>query len=96
MKDNLISREEFIRSKEDLDMARQSQELLLERQKQDSVFRSVQVNTMTSNLDNMRKNLQLVRDRAENLNVRAPVDGQLGLLHLKSDNLSREVQIWDR
>ena len=29
MKDNLISREEFIRSKEDLDMAVQSQELLL-------------------------------------------------------------------
>ena len=28
----------------------------------------------------MRKNLDLVRDRVENLNVRAPVDGQLGLL----------------
>ena len=35
---------------------------------------------MVTNLDNMRKNLNLVRDRAENLNVRAPVDGQLGLL----------------
>jgi len=80
MKDNLISREEFIRSKEDLDMARQSQELFNERQRQDSIFRSVQVNTITSNLENMRKNLQLVRERAENLNVRAPVDGQLGLL----------------
>jgi HlyD family secretion protein len=80
MRDNLISREEFIRSKEDLDMARQSQDLFTERQRQDSIFRSVQVNTITSNLENMRKNLQLVRERAENLNVRAPVDGQLGLL----------------
>jgi HlyD family secretion protein len=80
MKDNLISREEFIRSKEDLDMAKQSQELFTERQRQDSIFRSVQVSTITSNLENMRKNLQLVRERAENLNVRAPVDGQLGLL----------------
>ena len=80
MKDNLISREEFIRSREDLDMARQSQDLFNERQRQDSIFRSVQVNTITSNLENMRKNLQLVRERAENLNVRAPVDGQLGLL----------------
>jgi HlyD family secretion protein len=80
MKDNLISREEFIRSKEDLDMSRQSQDLFTERQRQDSIFRSVQVNTITSNLENMRKNLQLVRERAENLNVRAPVDGQLGLL----------------
>ena len=80
MKDNLISREEFIRSKEDVDMARQSRELFIERQKQDSVFYSVNINTMISNLDNMRKNLHLVRERAENLNVRAPVDGQLGLL----------------
>jgi HlyD family secretion protein len=80
MKDNLISREDFIRSREDLDMARQSQVLFIERQRQDSIFRSVQVNTITSNLENMRKNLQLVRARAENLNVRAPVDGQLGLL----------------
>ncbi len=80
MKDNLISREEFIRSKEDLDMARQSQELFIERQRQDSIFRSVQVSTITANLENMRKNLKMVRDRAENLNVRAPIDGQLGLL----------------
>lgn len=80
MKDNLISREDFIRSKEDLDMARQSQELFFERQKQDSIFRTVQVVNLQNNLDNMRRNLTLVRERAENLNVRAPVDGQLGLL----------------
>jgi HlyD family secretion protein len=80
MEDNLISKEEFIRSKEDLDMARQSRELFIERQKQDSIFRSVQVDNMINNLDNMRKNLKLVRDRVENLNVKATVDGQLGLL----------------
>lgn len=80
MKDNLISREEFIRSKEDLDMALQSQELFMERQKQDSIFRSVQVDNMVNNLENMRRNLALVRQRVENLNVKAPVDGQLGLL----------------
>jgi len=80
MKDNLISREDFIRSKEDLDMAIQSRELLLERQKQDSSFYSVNINSMINNLDNMRKNLNLVRQRAENLKVKAPVDGQLGLL----------------
>ena len=61
-------------------MAIQSQELSVERQKQDSVFYSINVNSMVINLDNMRKNLQLVKDRAENLNVRAPIDGQLGLL----------------
>lgn len=80
MKDSLLSVEEFIRSKEDLDMAIQSEELFVERQKQDSVFRSVQVDNLKNNLDNMRKNLSLVRQRMENLNVRATVDGQLGLL----------------
>ena len=80
MKDNLISREDFIRSKEDLDMAIQSKELLIERQKQDSSFYSININSMINNLDNMRKNLNIVRQRAENLNVKAPVDGQLGLL----------------
>ena len=80
MHDSLISVEEFIRSKEDLDMAIQSEELFVERQKQDSVFRSVKVDNLKNNLDNMRKNLALVRDRMENLNVRATVDGQLGLL----------------
>lgn len=80
MKENLISREDFIRSKEDLDMGLQSRELFIERQKQDSVFRTVQVANLENNLENMRRNLKLVRERAENLNVRAPVDGQLGLL----------------
>ena len=80
IKDDLISREEYIRSKEDLEMAISSQELFRERQKQDSIFRSVQVETLKANLENMRKNLALVRQRVENLNVKATVDGQLGLL----------------
>ncbi|HBC79826.1 MAG TPA: efflux transporter periplasmic adaptor subunit [Bacteroidales bacterium] len=80
IKDNLISKEEFIRSKEDLDMARSSRDLFIERQKQDSIFRSVQVETLKANLENMKRNLGLVRQRVENLNVRATVDGQLGLL----------------
>jgi HlyD family secretion protein len=80
IKDNLLSKEEFIRSREDLDMALSSQELFIERERADSIFRSVQVETIKANLENMRKNLALVRQRVENLNVRATVDGQLGLL----------------
>jgi len=80
IKDNLCSKEEFIRSKEEVDMARSSQLLFIERQIQDSIFRSVNVDNMINNLANMRKNLNLVRQRVENLNVRATVDGQLGLL----------------
>jgi HlyD family secretion protein len=80
IKDNLISKEEYIRSKEDLDMAIQSKELFIERRTQDSIFRSVNVETIKNDLVNMRKNLNLVKERVQNLNVSAPVDGQLGLL----------------
>src|ERR1035437_86881 len=80
IKDNLISKEEYLRSKEDLDMANQSKDLYIERQKQDSVFRSVNVETIKNDLVNMRNNLDMVKKRVENLNVRATVDGELGLL----------------
>jgi HlyD family secretion protein len=80
IKDDLISKEEFIRSKEDLDMAIQSKDLFLERQKQDSLFRTVNVETIKTDLVNMRKNLAMVKDRVKNLDVIAPVDGELGLL----------------
>jgi HlyD family secretion protein len=80
IKDSLISKEEYIRSKEDLDQAMQSKDLYMERMKTDSIFRSVNIQTMQNDLLNMRKNLALVRDRVKNLNVMAPVDGQLGLL----------------
>jgi HlyD family secretion protein len=80
IKDNLISQEEYLRSKEDLDMAIKSRELYIERQKQDSLFRTVNIETIKSDLINMRKNLSMVRERVKNLNVTAPVDGELGLL----------------
>jgi HlyD family secretion protein len=80
IKDNLISKEDYIRSKEDLDMAVQSKDLFIERQKQDSLFRTVNVETIKTDLVNMRKNLALVKARVDNLNVTAPVDGELGLL----------------
>ncbi len=80
IKDSLISKEDYLRSKEDMEMAIQSKELFIERRTQDSLFRSVNVETMKNDLINMRKNLGLVKDRVKNLNVTAPVDGQLGLL----------------
>jgi HlyD family secretion protein len=80
IKDNLISKEEYTRSREDLDMAKQSRDLYIERQKQDSIFRSVNVETIKKDLQNMRNNLDMVKKRVENLNVRATVDGELGLL----------------
>ncbi len=80
-KDNLISEEEYLTSKETYEFASRSYELYIERQKQDSIFRSIQTSQMEDNLESMRRNLELVRQRQENLNIKAPVDGQLGTLN---------------
>ncbi|NPA35445.1 MAG: HlyD family efflux transporter periplasmic adaptor subunit [Chlorobi bacterium] len=79
-KKELISREEYLRSKEDYEFAVRSNELYIERQKQDSVYRSIQIKQMNLSLQNMELNLKLVRQRKENLNIKAPVDGQLTIL----------------
>ena len=81
--DELISQEEYLISEEDYQFAERSFELYLERQKQDSIYRSIQVNQMEGNLHNMDLNLKLVRQRQDNLNVMAPVDGQLTALDVE-------------
>jgi HlyD family secretion protein len=81
IKDNLVSKEEYLRSKEDLNMAQTSRDLYVEREMQDSIFRTVNVETIKKDLENMRNNLNMVKQRVENLKVRATVDGQLGILN---------------
>jgi HlyD family secretion protein len=50
---------------------------------QDSIFRENQKLQMNSSLLNMQQNLRMVRERLENLNVKAPEDGQLGSLDVE-------------
>ncbi len=82
-KDKLISKNDFLKSKEDYEYAQRSYKLYLERQKQDSIYRTIQVTQMKENLHNMALNLKLVRQRQEGLNVKAPVDGQLTTLDVE-------------
>jgi len=79
-KKGFISRNDFLKSKESYENAQQSYALYLERQKQDSIYRSIQVQQMKNNLHNMALNLKLVRQRQESLNIKAPRDGQLTML----------------
>ncbi|MCB2201153.1 HlyD family efflux transporter periplasmic adaptor subunit [bacterium] len=78
--DDLISRDEFLASEEDYQFAKRSFELYVERKRQDSIYRSIQIKQMEDNLRNMDLNLKLVRQRQDNLNVIAPIDGQLTVL----------------
>ena len=77
---SLIAREEWLQSKEDYELAVKSLELVIARQKQDSIYRSIQIGNLEESLESMRRSIQLVRQRVENLNVKSPIDGQLGSL----------------
>lgn len=85
--DDLISRDEFLESEENYQFAKRSYELYIERQKQDSIYRSIQIMQMQDNLDNMELNLKLIRQRQDRLNVIAPIDGQLTVLEAEIGQL---------
>lgn len=78
--ENLCSREEYLQAREDCELARRSLALLQERLSQDSLYRREQIRMMRESLRNMQENFSLVRQRADNLNVRASHSGQLGNL----------------
>lgn len=78
--DNLLAREEYLRSKEDYELAVRKRDLVLERQKQDSLYRTSQVSQMEESLRSMQLNMELIRQRVDNLKVKAPIDGEVGML----------------
>lgn len=78
--EKLIAREEYLQAKEDYELAKEKQALVSERLRQDSIYRSVQVDQMEESLQNMRQNMFLIRQRVENLIIKSPIDGELGLL----------------
>ena len=82
-KERLISKEVYLQSREDYKLARRKQSLISQLLKQDSLYRHVQMAQMEDNLDNMRKNVLLVRDRKNKLEVRSAIDGELGLLDVE-------------
>lgn len=78
--EKLISRENYLQAKEDYDLAQKKHRLVGSRLQQDSIYRSVQMEQMEDNLANMRRNVELVHKRKDNLEVRSSIDGELGLL----------------
>lgn len=81
--ERLISKEEYLQAKEDYEVSQKKHRLVGERLKQDSIYRTVQMDQMDDNLQNMRKNVLLIRERKDKLDVRATIDGELGLLDVE-------------
>lgn len=78
--DGLIGKEEYMRSEEDYVLYCKKLEVNMAKAEQDSIYRSVQIQQMQKSLNNMKLNMERIRLRKENLAVKAPIDGELGLL----------------
>ena len=80
--DGLIGKEEYMRSEEDYILFCKKLDVTIARAEQDSMYREVQIRQMEESLENMKINMQRIRKRKANLDVKAPIDGELGLLEV--------------
>ncbi|MGD0342511.1 MAG: efflux RND transporter periplasmic adaptor subunit [Bacteroidales bacterium] len=76
----LISKEDYLQSKEDYEYESDLLKINKVKAANDSILQVTSIITLENDLNNMRRMLQLVHERLDNLNVKAPVDGQLGML----------------
>ena len=77
---DIVSSEEYIQAKEGYELQAERRRLVSNRQVQDSIYRSIQVDNLEGSLSNMRKNMELTYERLDNLNVKSPITGQLGTI----------------
>ena len=76
-KKNLTSLEEYEQARDQYEYSLQRRELILESQKQDSLFRLGQISQLEEALSQMESNLAIVQQKQDALTIRAPIDGQL-------------------
>ena len=79
--DNHISQEEFNQSKEQYEASKEQYDLIVAALKRDSLYRINTLSSMEENVKRMKENLKVVQGRLENLDVKAPVDGELANLN---------------
>jgi HlyD family secretion protein len=78
--EKLIPREEFLQAKEDYEYEEGLLEINHLKARNDSIMLMTNMKTLDTDLQKMRQMLGLVRERLDNLEVKSPVDGQLGML----------------
>jgi HlyD family secretion protein len=77
----LISKEDYLQSEEDYQYEKDLIQINLQKSFNDSLIKTKDVVQLEADMVKMRKTLALVQERLDNLNVRAPIDGQLGMLN---------------
>ncbi|MAU14633.1 MAG: efflux transporter periplasmic adaptor subunit [Muricauda sp.] len=93
-KEELISKETFLKSKEDYELAEKQLEIVKLQTEQDDELRRTSLTGLDADLERMQKTLSMVYERLDHLNVRAPADGQLGFLDAEiGQNISQGQRI---
>jgi HlyD family secretion protein len=77
----LISQNEFEAARDGHENLRKRLDLTVETWRQDSIFRTLQVEMLEASVERIQANLEVVRKNLDNLHVRAPVSGQLTSLN---------------
>lgn len=81
--DGLTTREEYLRAKENHELAQTNLQLLVKRLYQDSLYQQVQRMKMTQALENVYKDVETAHRRVADLNVCATHDGQLSSFNMQ-------------
>jgi HlyD family secretion protein len=77
VKKNLISQLEYEQVKDEYEYFIRRRELTLQSQRQDSLFRAIQVKQLEESVDRLQSNLAIVKQKLEDLVIKAPIAGQL-------------------
>jgi HlyD family secretion protein len=80
IKDDLISKHEFELARDQYEFLIKKKELTMESQKNDLEFRQSQIDALEASLQRMQDNLIIVKQKQDNLTIRAPVSGHLTAL----------------
>jgi HlyD family secretion protein len=83
----MISDEEYQNAKDDFDYWSTRQGLIAESQRQDSIMRQLQIEQLEQSIERMQKNVGIVKEKFDNLVVRAPISGQLTSLNAEIGEL---------
>ncbi|MBU0983245.1 MAG: HlyD family efflux transporter periplasmic adaptor subunit, partial [candidate division Zixibacteria bacterium] len=77
----MVSQDMFDESSDHYDYLVRKRELTIETQRQDSLFRSLQIEMLEASVARIEANLTIVRQNLDNLVLRAPVSGRLTSLN---------------
>jgi HlyD family secretion protein len=84
---DLISKEEFEKTKFEYEYLLKKRDLTLDTYHQDSLYRVAQIQQLENSAQRMQANLSVVKQKLDNLTLRAPVAGQLSTLNAEIGEL---------